>query len=133
MQIQYVLTQKVSNPQLVCERFHVCNQSQLVSNGKWSEGLKEVLNKKYLVTGHRHQATGIETPDTSTKLSTGVGKELLNVSKCIRSSYSFLTSINHHGSRVQAKSLLSKSLTFTWIINTPRYIYTEKINVYVIR
>ena len=81
MQVQYILTQKVLNPQLVCERFHLCNQSQLVSNGKQSEGLKEVINQKYLVTGHHYQSTGAGTPGTSTKLSTGIHKELLNVSK----------------------------------------------------
>lgn len=80
MQVQYVLTQKVLNPKLVCERFHLCNQSQLVSNGKQSEGLK-VIKQKYLVTGHHYQATGTGTPVISTKLSTGVDKELLNVSK----------------------------------------------------
>ena len=81
LQVQYVLIQKVLNPRLVCERFHLCNQSQLVSNGNQSEGLKEVIKQKYLVTGHHHQATDTGTPGTSTKLSTGVGKELLNVSK----------------------------------------------------
>lgn len=80
LQVQYVVTQKVLNPRLVCEQFHLCNQRQLFSNGKQSESLKpvHVINQKYSVTDHHHQTTGTGMPGTSTKLSS---EKLLNVSR----------------------------------------------------
>ena len=71
MQVQYVFTEKVLNPQIVCEQLHLCNQP--FSNGKQRKELHTFLSHTESTLSQEqfstdHVANGITRTRTSSKL-----------------------------------------------------------------